>query len=106
MTLSIVFHALWLTMMVSIGVALLGVHDLLQNLRRNHPVAWHKLGEPSLIFNNSLQNNFLVLKFLFRREYLQLKDNVIDGKARRVELAYLVALALFVLTLVSLPLTV
>jgi len=103
MTSKLVFHALWVTMMLSVGAALLLVHDFLRNLKHNHPTRWHELGEPSLFLNNSLRNNFLVLQFLFRKEYLHLKDHIVEEKAERVLKAYIVALVLFVVTFVALP---
>ena len=47
---------------------------LLSFLRKNHPEIWNGLGSPTLFINNSVKNNRLVLKFLWRKEYLQVDD--------------------------------
>ncbi len=99
---SVLFYVLWVTMMLSITVVLLLVFDFLNALKRDHRAIWKELGEPSLFLNNSLRNNFLVVRFLYKRQYLQLEGEIFREKAARLRMAYIVALILFVLTLIAL----
>lgn len=43
-------------------------------LELRHPSKYEEMGKPSLIMNNSLSNNIAFIKFLFKREWLALKD--------------------------------
>ena len=36
-------------------------------LKKNHADVWDALGSPSLFTNNSIKNNWLFIKFLFKR---------------------------------------
>jgi hypothetical protein len=43
-------------------------------LRRHHEQTWIALGRPSLVLNNTITNGFAVLRFLWRKDYLELDD--------------------------------
>ena len=47
---------------------------VLKILKEIHPKTWEELGKPSLLANNSIQNNFQVLKFISKKQYLALGD--------------------------------
>lgn len=49
-------------------------HTFLSRLRIHHPETWAKLGQPSLVLNNSIQKSISVLLFLWRKEYQDLDD--------------------------------
>lgn len=103
MSINDLFPVLWIAMMLSIVAALFLFRNFVRNLERRHPATWHDLGAPTLFFNNSLRNNFRVLRFLLRKQYLPLKDDLVARQAMRVLVGYGLALVLFVLTLFTLP---
>jgi len=84
----------WALMMLAILVTLVSVHTLLKYLRENQVNTWHRLGDPSIFVNNSLRNNYMVLKFLFRKEYLALSDCLLTRMATKVRVYYFISLSL------------
>ena len=69
-------------------------------LKREHPTAWQNLGSPSLILNNSIKNNWLVMVYLIRQKYRQLDDRFLYALAMRVIALWSVFLFFFVLMIV------
>ena len=49
----------------------------LRLLRTRHEERWISPGKPSLILNNSIANGIAVMRFLWRREYMELEDQQI-----------------------------
>lgn len=47
---------------------------LLSYLKKELPEVWSDLGSPTLLSNNSVENNILMLKFLWGKKYLQIND--------------------------------
>ena len=50
---------------------------LLNILRNNHNEKWVALGSPTLFFNNSIRNNFLVLRFIWSDQAVALGDGTL-----------------------------
>ena len=50
------------------------VKILFVRLERKHPDKYKDMGEPSLIWNNSMKTNWAFMKFLFRREHKTFDD--------------------------------
>jgi hypothetical protein len=50
------------------------ISHFFRHLKQFHEPVWIELGRPSLFLNNSLHNNWLVLKFLLLRRYSRLPD--------------------------------
>ena len=48
---------------------------LFRRLKLSHPEKYRVMGEPSLFWNNSLKTTWTTLKYLFKREHKELKDN-------------------------------
>jgi len=71
------------------------VRKLLSRLETNHTATWQELGVPSLFLNNNPRNNLLVLRFLWKRQYLSLQDPAITQLASRVRGLVLVLLVSF-----------
>lgn len=68
-------------------------------LRQRHPAVWASLGSPTLIWNNSLANNFSTQRYLWTSRYGALGDKHLSGVAlalKLVSVAYLLAFALLV----------
>ena len=47
----------------------------LDNLRNAHSKDWERLGSPTLILNNSIQNSTNLLVYITRRSYLEIGDD-------------------------------
>jgi hypothetical protein len=79
------------------------IANLLSRLKDSHADVWESLGSPSLLLNNNLQNNRLVLGWLWGKEYLDLDDPVIVRRAgilRGLLFALLANFALLILLFV------
>jgi hypothetical protein len=61
-------------MMIMVVVWFVLITRLFNLLKTRHPVTYEKLGSPSLFYNNSIKNNHLFLKFLFKNEFKILSD--------------------------------
>jgi len=59
------------------GFAFIGfaIHwRFLQQLRDRHPATWQSLGQPSLLWNNSMGTRLEIWRFLLRKDYQDLAD--------------------------------
>lgn len=63
----------------SVLVWLFLCYRIFKILETRHPETYKSIGEPSLIWNNSLKSNFLFFRFFFRRGWKDLED---DGLSR------------------------
>jgi hypothetical protein len=79
-------------------------HRLFKSLQTRHPEKYEAMGRPSLIINNSLSNNISFMKFLFKREYLDLNDPGISKLAQFMLIYLLVYLIGFMFLFLSVPL--
>ncbi len=80
----------FLASMCALGLCLTNV--LMSYIRKQHNATWEKLGSPSLITNNSIQNNLAFQRFLWKKEYRHLDDkklNLLAGITRYFEVLYL-----------------
>ena len=53
---------------------LVATTGLLRLLRTRHEQTWFALGRPSLFCQNTVSNGFAILRFLWRKDYLELDD--------------------------------
>jgi hypothetical protein len=88
--------SIWATGMVVIVIYLIFVHVLWRYLRRTCPEIWASLGNPSLL-NNSPKNGFLFVRWLLRRDYLQIADPTGVRIAKATEAMFWLASPLIVL---------
>jgi hypothetical protein len=75
------------------------IYDFLRSLRLKFPQQWEQLGKPTLVFNNSLSNNWAVYRFLWRRDYIALGDEAFTRRCvavRAFSIAALIAGVLWV----------
>jgi hypothetical protein len=78
---------------------------IFHRLRNNHSATYEALGSPSLFWNNSLRNNWLFFKFLFRGQWRDLNDPRLAAVARATQVLFVVYMVGF-LGLVIIFLTV
>ena len=69
---------------ISAFVWLYLVARLFRMLKTNHADKYRAMGEPTLIWNNSLRTNYELLKFLARREYRELDDPSVSTLGRNM----------------------
>lgn len=98
----ILFSILMLAVVIGLGVH----HVFLRRLRLKHPETWVALGSPSLILNNSIQNGFAVMRFLWKRQYKSLNDPALTKLCNfivvysTVYIVFFVGVIIFFLTVV------
>lgn len=73
---------------------------LILYLRKNQYETWNILGRPSLL-NNSVRNCFFINRFLFRKEYLKLRDPYLIRIANFIRNFNIFYLGLFFLCVIA-----
>jgi hypothetical protein len=68
---------------------------LFRRLRLRHPATYEAMGSPSLFWNNSMRNNWLLLKFLFGGQWRALGDARLSAVIRGMRVLLIVSLAGF-----------
>lgn len=89
------------TMTILIVTYLFSVRSFERYLQQNYPETWRELGEPHIIFNNSLRNNARFLAYMRRGEYLAPDDLVLNAKGTLVRRLYVAGLASFLISLLA-----
>jgi len=69
---------------------------LLRRLKQRHAEIWNELGSPTLFWNNSIRNGFLVSGFIIRRRYARLRDRTLALLGDIVLVLSLVLLTIFI----------
>jgi hypothetical protein len=84
---------------------------LFRTLRADHPATYERLGSPTLIYNNSLKNNWLLFRFLYRNEFNVLGDMSLGRFCRWLKIflagylvLFFVMLGLVLIIIVTVPL--
>jgi hypothetical protein len=90
------------TMTILIVTYLFSVRSFERYLQQNYPETWRELGEPHLIYNNSLRNNGRFLAYLRNGDYLAPDDLVLNAKGSRVRRLFIASQVGFLMTLISL----
>jgi predicted PurR-regulated permease PerM len=86
-------------LMIIIAIYLFTLSRFFRELKDYEPDVWSRLGSPSLIMNNSISNNIKFLGFLFRNEYMNLKQELVS-EAKYIKKLLYTATILFPLTVV------
>jgi hypothetical protein len=73
---------------------------LFNRLEAHHRSVYESMGSPSLVRNNNFRNNMLVLRWLWRKEYLNLPDLETVRRASRVRALLLILSVNFAILLV------
>ncbi len=94
---------LWLILMAATLLGLAFIVWVLRYLRLNHHQTWIELGSPSLVWNNSMRNNFLFLKFIFKREHVPLADPKLTSLCGILRVFYVSYFTYFAVLLVLFP---
>jgi hypothetical protein len=92
------FFTLVAVQVIGTLVFLVMIGGLFSTLRLSHTSTWDSLGKPSLLFNNTVRNNMLVLRWLWKRGYVNLEDPIATRRASTARtLLLLLLLNFFVL---------
>jgi hypothetical protein len=78
---------------------LIAMHFFLRYLRLNHSTTWQHLGSPSLVMNNTISNNISVLRWLWKKEYLELEDSRLTRFAQGIIVFQVFYIVLFLIVL-------
>lgn len=92
------FYAFYGALLLSIPVALgylVVVARLFGKLKREHPIAYRELGEPSLFLNNSISNSVRTIKFIVLGKYKSLQDPEFSSLATVARGLFVLSLALY-----------
>ena len=81
---------------------LVQVRRVEKRLKISHPEKYSELGEPHLIWNNSIRNNFRFLGFLRDKDYLRLNDPDLENLCHSCGIAFVLSSAALVLMVVLL----
>ena len=98
--LAIAFIVLFVIQGVGTVTYLILIARLFGRLEASEPEIWKSLGSPSLIWNNSPQNSLLVMRWLWRKDFSQLRDPTLADLALTVRTFLVTLLAIFALVLV------
>ena len=79
-------------------------HKIFGILRTRHPEKYEEMGKPTLIMNNSISNNLSFIKFLFKREWLELNDEGLSKLGNAMLVFFAVYTVGFLFMFVSVPL--
>ena len=81
---------------------LIKVRRIEKRLESTHPSQYQALGEPHLIFNNSVRNNFTFLTYLLGKRFANSSDTDLVKLCNSCRAAFLLATTVFVLMLLAL----
>lgn len=77
-TLIIIFEIIFGFGFLVYAIAFLIQYLFINRLKNYHAEKWKDLGEPTLIINNSLRNNFRILKFTLSKDPLYNSDTILS----------------------------
>jgi hypothetical protein len=68
---------------------------LFRRLRSHHPLAYERIGSPSLIWNNSMRNQWLLWTFLWSSRSRELGDSAVVNVVRFMRIFFVCFVVLF-----------
>jgi len=74
-----------------------------RRLRTKHPAKYEQLGSPTLIWNNSMRNQWHFFKFVFSGQHRELADIALSRAIVFMRFWLIIYTALFLTLLVSMP---
>jgi len=77
------------------------VSRLYKLLSSKHPDIYKNLGEPTLFWNNSPKSAFLLMKFIFKKQYLGSNDHKLEKLGGKMFALFIVYTALFAFLFIS-----
>jgi len=87
-----IFAFMFMALFVWFGMCV----KLFNSLKVHHPETYVKMGSPGLLRNNTLSNNILFIKFLFKKEWRKLNDKNIEDLGNIMYLFIIIYAFLFV----------
>ena len=89
------FIPLFGVLFLSVFVWFFLVFKLYKLLASNHPEYYEGMGKPTLFWNNSPKSSLVLMKFILKKEYLQLHDKILEKHGNLMFAFFLVYLVLF-----------
>jgi len=96
-----VFVPIFFILFLSVIVWFFLVSRLYKLLSSKHPEIYKYLGEPTLFWNNSPKTAFLLMKFIFKKQYLGNNDLELEKLGRRMFAFSIMYITLFSFLFIS-----
>lgn len=97
----VMFTNVFVLLFCSVFVWFYLCYKMFSILRIRHPEKYEAIGKPSLIMNNSISNNLLFMKFLFKREWRDLNDEGLAQLGKSMLVFFSLYMVLFVYLFLS-----
>jgi len=91
-----------LLILLALGGILIN-RSLYGKLKSTHPDVYKTLGEPTIFLNNSIKNSLLVNKFIWKRQYLKLRDK---KTVRFCDLVLIYSIVIWIMLIVFIAVTI
>jgi hypothetical protein len=89
-----------LLLCVLFAIAIYLQSRFLSILKGKHYDHWTALGSPSLIMNNSPSNNIAVIKFLWKKKYLEINDPVLTQISQQIRGLTIIYTFVFIMAII------
>jgi len=96
-----VFFPVFTVLFLSVFVWFFLVSRLYKILSSNHPGIYKDLGEPTLFWNNSPKTAFLLMKFIFQKQYLGNNDSKLESLGSKMFAFFIMYTSLFAILFIS-----
>ncbi len=91
------FKIWFLVLLVLCLIGIVSAYLILIRLKKEHPKKWSEIGSPTLFYNNSIENNLKVTRFMWRNEYRELNDPYLNRMIASQKILFIIYVVLFAL---------
>lgn len=99
------FPVLFVILFCSVLLWFFLCYRLFKILEVRHPEKYESMGKPSLIMNNSLSTNITFMKFLFKKEWRDLKDQSLASLSKFMLVFFVIYTVVFLILFMSITLS-
>lgn len=96
-----IFIPIFAVLFLSVFVWFFLVSRLYKILSTDHPDIYKDLGEPTLFWNNSPRTAFLLMKFIFKKQYLGKNNSKLENHGNIMFAFFIMYTTLFVFLFIS-----
>jgi hypothetical protein len=97
----ILLGGLFALLTVLVGVGIIYYEKLLRILKERHTSIWRSLGSPTLLMNNTISNQKLMMAYINKKDYLNSKDQELIRLASFLRFFYKLYIAFFILIFIT-----
>ena len=91
-----ILFGLFVFLILLAGVGIFYYQKMLSILKVNHIEKWNSLGSPTILKNNSINNQKLIMAFLNKKEYLSSNDPKLISLANFLRIYHKIYIAIFI----------